>query len=68
MTHKFLSEEETVKVLIAAGGGFAAMFTNLDLMLKIVIGCLTIIYLGFKISKEIHERKQRKNGTGQSNP
>lgn len=61
MPHKFLTEEEVIKVLFWAGSGFTVLFTNLDLILKALIGLATLVYLILKISKELKERKKDKN-------
>jgi len=67
MSHKILSDEETVKVLLASTGGMLSLFSNLDIVLKIIIGILTAFYLILKIRREIIEHKTKKNATGQNN-
>jgi len=62
MPHRFLTEEEFVKVMILAISSFASMFTDIDIILKCLIGLVTFIYICLKISKELHDRKERKNG------
>lgn len=61
MPHKILSEEEVAKVLLFATSGLVAMFANIDLILKCLIGAATLVYLVLKISKELKERKKDKN-------
>lgn len=43
----------TFKTLFISTGGFTAMFTDLDLILKVVIGGLTATYIFIKILNEI---------------
>ena len=49
-------DEETLKIMIAAAGGFGAMYTNFDMIIKILIGVATLVYLVLKIKKELTKK------------
>lgn len=48
---------EIAKVLCSGTVGFAAMLTDIELVLKIIIAAMTICYIGLKIEKLWRERK-----------
>lgn len=55
---KFIQQNiDTIKTLIAGGGGFGVLMTNMDLVLKVLIGVSTFIYVVIKTAKEIKKWK-----------
>ena len=53
--HKFW-DLDCFKVLAVGGGGFVTQMSTLDVVLKVVIGILTIIYLLYKIRQVAKEK------------
>ena len=60
------SHKETIEIFIAAGAGMGAMFTNIELGLRIIIGFLTIGYISWKwicaYADRKHKREKNKSG------
>lgn len=56
----FILKEDVIKVLAAGGGGFSVMMTNIELLLKVLIGVATLMYLGVKIHKELKSRNTKR--------
>ena len=72
MPHNFVPDSETPWVLLLASGGFTAMFSNLDIIIKLIIGLITIVYVGYKTLNEINKYNRNKefkktNKDGQDN-
>lgn len=53
----FKEHGDTIKTLLAGGGGFGVLMTNMDLVLKVLIGVSTFIYVVIKTAKEIKKWK-----------
>lgn len=48
---------DALKVLLASGSSIGAMFTDADIILKVIIGFLTSIYISLKIFKLCRTKK-----------
>lgn len=61
MLHKFIhNHEDLLQVIGASGGGVGLMLTNIELGLKISIGCVTLGYLLWKWRREYLKIKKEK--------
>jgi threonine/homoserine/homoserine lactone efflux protein len=55
----FKENDEIYRVVLASAGGFSAMFTKIDIILKVLIGAATLFYLCLKIKKELSNAKNK---------
>lgn len=50
---------DLIEILIAGGGGFSLMLTNIELILKVLIGFTTLGYILYKWRCNYIDRKNR---------
>jgi hypothetical protein len=48
-----LHDEEVYRVILASAGGIATLFTQLDIILKVLVAAATLFYICLKIKKEL---------------
>lgn len=51
---------DTIKPLFASAGGLAAQFADIDIAIKVLIGIMTVVYLGLKIYGEWKRQQNKK--------
>ena len=49
---------DTICTIAVGSSGFGLLMTDLDLILKVLIGFATLTYLGLKITFELKKRKK----------